>query len=51
LTLRNIQLKQNLDALFIGHDQGLTLTSEPIDLAALLFSKARKTQYIAREEE
>jgi hypothetical protein len=45
ITFRSIQLKQiplpaNLGALFTGHEQVLTLTSEPIDLATLLFSKA-----------
>jgi len=40
-------LKQNLGALLTGHEQGLTLTSEPMDLAALLFSKADKIEYIA----
>jgi hypothetical protein len=47
ITIRSIPLKQNSDVLFTGHEQGLTLTSEPIDLAALLFSKAGKVEYIA----
>jgi hypothetical protein len=44
---RSISLKQNLDALFTGHEQRLTLTSEPIDLAALLFNEAGKVGNIA----
>jgi hypothetical protein len=46
-TFRSIQLKQNLNALFTGHEQGLTLTSEPIDLARVLFSEAGKVESFA----
>jgi hypothetical protein len=46
-TYRSIPLKQNLGALFSGHEQGLTLTSEPIDLSKLLFSKTGKAESIA----
>jgi hypothetical protein len=41
-----MQLKQNLDALFTGHEQGLTLISEPIDLASVLFSKTGKIEVV-----
>jgi len=37
----------NSNALFTGHEQGLTLTSEPIDLASVLFSEAGKVESIA----
>jgi hypothetical protein len=48
-TTQSITLKQipvNLNALFNGREQGLTLTSEPIDLSALLFKQAIKTKEI-----
>jgi hypothetical protein len=38
-----MELKK-IDALFRGHEQGLTLISEPIDLAGVLFTKTAKIE-------
>lgn len=35
----------NVNALFTGHEQGLTITIDPIDLAALLVGKVDNVEH------
>src|SRR5215467_11003796 len=52
IIIQSIPLKQmpvNLNALFTGHEQVLTLTREPIDLTTLLFRKASIVESLASD--